>query len=589
MDILQQTSLADRQFVMKNRWIVWSIAGLQIGILLLAACATSQPATPTSNPTPARPTRTPPPPATAIPTVSPIILQAGEPLSEHRGRYFSASGVCTPCHQNMKDDSDANVSIDEFWRSSMMANSARDPFWQASVRNETIARPEQALSIEDTCATCHMPMASYTQGVNGVQFEIFGSGLTSPGLLDPEHPLHDLAMDGVSCTLCHQVIEEGLGFQSSYNGGFEVDIETEPGDRVAYGPYSVEEPHIVSMQSTSGYIPTQGLHLGDSELCGTCHTYFVGSSFPLQTTYFEWFYSDHRGVQTCQDCHMPEAVGGVRIATESDFPRSPFSEHVLVGGNAYMLDLFKTFVDDLGLTASAEQFEVTRQRTVEQLRNQTVELEFEQMHLSGGRLTADLRIKNLTGHKFPSGFPSRRAWIRFVIADGNGQIVFESGGTDAVGRIIHNNGDADPTVFEPHYLAIVQPEQVQIYESIMANASGEIITELMGATEYLKDNRIMPAGQDKFGAVEAIQPRGNAVGDEDFQGGVDEIQYAIDLREETGPFTVTVEVLYQSIAHPWVDAMRGLGSDEVEKFLRKYDAVPNEPVVVASETIEIGE
>ena len=122
---------------------------------------------------------------------------------------------------------------------------------------------------------------------------------------------------------------------------------------------------------------------------------------------------------------MPEAVGGVRIATESDFPRSPFSEHVLVGGNAYMLDLFKTFVDDLGLTASAEQFEVTRQRTVEQLRNQTVELEFEQMHLSGGRLTADLRIKNLTGHKFPSGFPSRRAWIRFVIEDGNGQIVFE--------------------------------------------------------------------------------------------------------------------------------------------------------------------
>ena len=80
---------------------------------------------------------------------------------------------------------------------------------------------------------------------------------------------------------------------------------------------------------------------------------------------------------------MPEVVGGVRIATESDFPRSPFSEHVLVGGNAYMLDLFRTFVDDLGLTASAEQFEVTRQRTVEQLRNQTVELEFVDLHLLG--------------------------------------------------------------------------------------------------------------------------------------------------------------------------------------------------------------
>ena len=564
---------------MNRRWIVCTLV-----IPLLVACATSQHATPTTEPTVARPSRTPPPPATAAPTISPVVLQAGKPLSEHSGRYFTASGVCTLCHQNMEDDSGSDVSIDAFWRSSMMANSARDPFWQASVRNETIPRPETARSIEHKCAICHMPMASYSNSVEGEESEIFGAGLTNP-----DHPLHDLAMDGVSCTLCHQVIEEGLGFQSSYNGGFEVDIETEVGERVVYGPYSVEERYLVSMQEASGYIPEQGLHLGDSELCGTCHTYFVESSFPVQTTYFEWFYSDHRGVQTCQDCHMPEAEGGVRIATESEFPRSPFAEHVFVGGNAYMLELFETFVDELGLTASAEQFEVTRQRTIEQLQNETVKLEFEEMRLSGGRLTADVRINNLAGHKFPSGFPSRRAWIRFVVEDGNGQIVFESGGFDAFGKIVHNNGDEDSTSFEPHYLAIVQSEQVQIYESIMANAKGEITTELMGASEYLKDNRIMPTGQDKFGAVESIQPSGNAVGDENFQGGVDEIQYAIDLRQEQGPFTVTVEVLYQSIAHPWIEAMRGVGSDEVSQFLGLYDAVPNEPVVVARETIEIGE
>ncbi|MCZ6529890.1 MAG: hypothetical protein O6949_06100 [Chloroflexi bacterium] len=564
---------------MHRRQIVFSLT-----VSLLAACGTSRSPTPTLEPTPARPTRTPPPPATAVPTISPVILQVGKPLSEHRGRYFAASGVCTPCHQNLEDDSGADVSIDAFWRSSMMANSARDPFWQASVRYEIISNPEAAASIEDTCATCHMPMARYTESVGGEQAVVFQSGLT-----DPDHALHDLAMDGVSCTLCHQVLEEGLGFQTSYNGGFEVDIEIAAGERVVYGPYSVEEPYLVAMQEASGYIPAQGLHLGDSELCGTCHTFFVGSSFPLQTTYFEWFYSDFRGVQTCQDCHMPEAVGGVRIASSSEFPRSPFAEHVLVGGNAYMLELLKTFVDELGLTASAEQFEVTQQRTVEQLQNQTVELEIEEMRLSGGRLTADIRIKNLAGHKFPSGFPSRRAWIRFVIGDSSGQIVFESGGVDALGRIIHNNGDDDPTLFEPHYLAIVQPEQVQIYESVMADANGEITTELMGAVEYLKDNRIMPAGQDKFSDVESIQPRGKAVGDEDFQGGVDEIQYAIDLRQEQGPFTVTIEVLYQSIGHPWTEALRGLGSDEVERFLRLYDAVPNIPVVVARESIEIGE
>lgn len=557
---------------------------LTLAVVFMPACATSQSPTPELEPTQARPTRTPPPPATAVPTISPVILQVGEPLSDFRGRYFAASGACTACHQNLEDESGSDVSIDASWRSSMMANSARDPFWQASVRSEVASRPNAAASIENTCATCHMPMASYTDRVEGGQAGIFGSDL-----LDPDHPLHELAMDGVSCTLCHQVLDEGLGFQASYNGGFEVDLETAPGERLIYGPYSVDEPAVIAMQAASGYVPTQGLQLGDSELCGTCHTFFAGSTFPIQTTYFEWFYSDSRGVQTCQDCHLPEAVGGVRIATTSEFPRSPFAEHVLVGGNAYMLELLKTFVDELSLTASAEQFEITKQRTIDQLQNRSVEIEIEEMRLSGGRLTADLRIKNLAGHKFPSGFPSRRAWIRFVIEDSSGQIVFESGGFDALGKITHNNGDQDPTRFEPHYLAVVQPEQVQIYESIMADANGEITTELMGAVEYLKDNRIMPAGQDKFGAVESIQPSGKAVGDEDFQGGVDGIQYAIDLRQFQGPFTVTIEVLYQSISPTWTEAMRGQASDETVRFLRLYDAVPNIPVVVARESIEIGE
>lgn len=560
------------------------ILSVAFAVPLLTACATSQSPTPTLEPTAARPTRTPPPPATAIPTVVPVILQTGQELSEYRGRYFAASGVCTPCHQNLEDDSGSDVSIDAFWRSSMMANSARDPFWQASVQNEIIARPEDADSIEDTCASCHMPMARYTENIGGSLTSVFGSGF-----LNPDHPLHELAMDGVSCTLCHQVIEDGLGFQSSYNGGFQVDLETERGERLIYGPYSVEERYVAEMQSESGYIPAQGLHLGDSELCATCHTYFVEGSFPLQTTYFEWFYSDHRRGQTCQDCHMPDVEGGVRISSSSEFPRSPFAEHVFVGGNAYMLELFKVFVDELGLTASAEQFAETQERTIQQLRDSTIELSIDELRLTGGRLTADVRIQNLAGHKFPSGYPSRRAWIRFVVEDSDGQVVFESGGHDGVGRIIHNNGDEDPSAFEPHYLAIVQPEQVQIYESIMADENGRITTELMRANEYLKDNRIMPSGQDKFGAVESIQPQGQATADEDFQGGVDEIQYAIDLRQEQGPFTVTIEVLYQSIAHPWVRSLSTIGSRDVVEFLQMVDAVPNVPVVVAKETIEIGD
>ena len=40
-----------------------------------------------------------------------------------------------------------------------------------------------------------------------------------PGFLDPSHPLHAAAADGVSCTLCHQVQSAGLGTPASFTGG----------------------------------------------------------------------------------------------------------------------------------------------------------------------------------------------------------------------------------------------------------------------------------------------------------------------------------------------------------------------------------
>lgn len=488
----------------------------------------------------------------------------------------------------MLDESGADVSLDAWWRSSMMANSGRDPFWQASVSKEVLERPEAAETIEGTCATCHMPMASHTQAILGEPSQIFGSGL-----LSSEHPLHALAMDGVSCTLCHQIQAEGLGFPASYNGGFTVDAETPAGERLIYGPYSVEENHATIMQDASSYVPVQGLHQADSELCGTCHTFFLDDpdtglgDFPLLMTYFEWFYSGHRGLNSCQDCHMPEAEGGVLIAAESDFPRSPFAQHALVGGNAYMLEMLGSFIEEIGSTASEGQFQAAKELTEDFLSTETARIEIDEIRLSGGRLTADLVIRNEAGHKFPSGFPSRRAWIRFAVEDRLGETAFESGGFDDQGRILGNANDEDPNIFEQHYFAIVQPEQVQIYETIMGDDRGSITTTLNNAVQYLKDNRLMPTGQDKFGGVEVIQPRGRAVEDEDFQGGVDEIQYAIDLRGFEGPFTVTIEILFQSIASQWAEALRGLSSEEADRFVGYYDAVPNLPVSVAKEVIEI--
>ena len=66
----------------------------------------------------------------------------GQPLPTDKGAYFAGSGACASCHTNMTDESGADVSIDAFWRATMMANAARDPYWLASVRVETLGAPE---------------------------------------------------------------------------------------------------------------------------------------------------------------------------------------------------------------------------------------------------------------------------------------------------------------------------------------------------------------------------------------------------------------------------------------------------------------
>src|SRR3990172_821467 len=250
--------------------------------------------------TQAGPTRTPPPTATPVttPTEEPGAdnLHPGLPLASASNAWFATSGVCSPCHTGMEDDSGTDVSIDTAWRASMMGNAARDPFWLATVRREVEANPESRTDLEANCTVCHMPMASVSAGLAGETPRILGDGLG-----DPQNELYDLAMDGVSCSLCHQIQAGNLGSASSYNGGFELDTTSIMGGRLIYGPYTVEDDLSDNMQSASGFIPIQALHVAQAEVCAPCHTAYAPpnpaatGSVALDASYFEWFYSDYRG------------------------------------------------------------------------------------------------------------------------------------------------------------------------------------------------------------------------------------------------------------------------------------------------------
>jgi hypothetical protein len=564
-------------------------AGLAVaGLLVVAGCAATASSSPTTTPLPASPTATPPPTATSAvtPTAAGEVVGGfeGLPLPTTQTDLFAASGACTLCHTRNVDESGNDVAIDTDWRASVKAQSARDPYFQASVRAEVGERPEQRTRIESTCATCHTPMADYTKGAEGE-----AGVLLDDGFLSPEHPLHDLALDGVSCTLCHQIRSGNLG-SSSASGNYLIDTSLPRGEREAFGPFSVDEAQAKLMQDASGFVPLQSTHVTQSELCATCHTLYTSISdssgsavgkFPEQVPYLEWYYSSYRNLQTCQGCHMPQADGGVKTATTSVNLRSPFAQHTFYGGNAYMLRALTEFGEELGLTASSGQLEAAQAGTLEYLREETASIAVENLIDGGTTLSADIRVENLAGHKFPTAFPSRRAWIHLTVSDAAGAIVFESGAVGPDGAISGNDNDADAKQYEVHYETINRADQVQIYEAILQTMDGSVTTSVLAAASYLKDNRLLPAGFEKAAPYPDIMVRGGAMDDVNFLGGGDVVTYLIPL-SGSGPYTVTAELLFQSIGYRWAENLRRAQGAEIDRFLAYYASVPNAPVIIAS-------
>jgi hypothetical protein len=538
--------------------------------LLLLGCTTTQ------EPSPAPET-----------PVSPADAHA---LLQYQGDYFVTAGNCAFCHTSLLDDQGRDVSIDSHWRSTMMANAARDPYYRATVRSEVTAFSEHQAAIERKCATCHTAMAFTTVEAQGKQALLLDNGFFSQ-----KHDVHLLAEDGVSCTACHQIQDHKLGEFASFSGGYLIDTKTPHGDRLSFGPAGTTDALAALMQNVSGYIPESAAHMSSSDYCAVCHTLFTNTFtasgeitdhlFPEQTPYLEWLHSSHAGETSCQNCHMPAAEGAVRIANTGGEPRTPFNQHQFVGGNVFMMQLFRNNADALNVSAADQHFEQTEALTRQQLTGQTLSLSLD-AEPDGSHLLINVALKNLAGHKFPSGFPSRRAWLHLLVKDAAGQVVFESGGWDSQGAVLTNRNDHNGQQYEPHYDLIDNPEQVQIYESIMGTIEGELTTSLMLAHHYIKDNRLLPAGFDKTSAGENIQVAGSALDDVNFTGGGDTVSYRVNMSQYSAPLSVSAQVLYQPAGYRWLHKFSGDDSAEAIAFLSFLQNTPPVPVVVASQEMK---
>src|SRR5210317_1347821 len=103
----------------------------------------------------------------------------------------------------------------------MMANTFRHPLFRAKVESEMSRNPHLADVIEDKCLTCHTPMGR-TQAIRdgGEYYSLSDAGNS------------ELAWDGVSCTLCHQIQGDNFGSKQSFSGNYLIS-----NDRKIFGPY----------------------------------------------------------------------------------------------------------------------------------------------------------------------------------------------------------------------------------------------------------------------------------------------------------------------------------------------------------------
>ena len=482
------------------------------------------------------------------------------------------SGNCSPCHEDLvaPDGSDASFLAD--WGATMMGNAARDPYFRARLASEVVRNPDAAPVIEAKCARCHTPMGSVQDLADG------GDGtLLDDGLLDPAHPLFDAAIEGVSCTVCHRIEDTSdLGTAAGSSGSYTIL----PNDRI-YGPFL--DPVTGPMANNLGVQVLGSAHQQDSSLCSVCHDLATpvlgadglptGAEFQEQAIYSEWAASDFAGQSSCQDCHMP-AVDGMDAASRPPWiePRDDVNRHWFVGGNTLMLGILRDNAAALG--ATSQGFGTTIDRTRANLQS-SAQVTIQAPSRNGGQLDFDVRVTSATGHKLPAGYPTRRVWLHVQVDDGNG-IVWESGAPATNGAIAGLDQDSDPLTVEPHHPEITDASQVQVWEAVAEDTSGDAEYSLMRSAAYRKDNRILPAGADPSSGPDAVRPVGAAASDPDFLGGEDTVRFRLDGLPSSGTLTVTVTLRYQTLSYVAVEDLRQDASDPtVAAFLALYDVSPD--------------
>lgn len=501
---------------------------------------------------------------------------------------FPTAKTCGGCHGKdplgnaMVTGDGTDVNIYDDWRSTMMANSARDPFWRAKVSHEIQVNPAHSIALQDKCTSCHAPAGHYQAKLHDHK----------PYYLLSDIYTDTLGLDGVTCQACHAQAPALLG--DLHSGALNYDTNH---IRVAYGPY--EFVFAPPMHDFVGITPEYSEHIFDGGQCAGCHTLvtntvdnagnFTGNTFVEQATYHEWLnsrYDDAHDNITCQSCHMPRIAEAIVISANYQFltNKFPYALHELAGANVTMLKLMKENRTALGINAQAEHFDSTIAATLRMLQKKSVDFSLETGILKGDSIHFEVKLNNKAGHKFPSGYPARRAWVELEVTDKDGNTVFHSGRMNPDFSLPDEDAN-----FEPHYNLIDQPGQVQIYELVPGDVNGVFTNVLERGHVGLKDNRLVPQGFALNDPVyDTTQVIGAALQDPDFNlaEGSDVLHFRILNNNYTGFLNVKARLWYQSLPPKWMAPIFEYSSPEIDAFKTMFEAADQSPVLVAERELD---
>ena len=518
-------------------------------------------------------------------------------------------GRCSVCHGGYREPEVAPYEPHDTWAGSLMANAARDPlFWAAlDVANQDDAKLG-GVGVGDFCLRCHAPKAWYEgrsscENAWGQPFD--GSCLQGV----PERNNNDF--EGLVCASCHRMYDasqapegEFADPRAPYAGNAQIYLSRTP--ELMFGPFSDSVPTGHQFAATE--------FQRSAALCGQCHDITnpvknrrdatsgadLGYRFPIERTYREWRQSEYaragsRDAATCQACHMPrpdlDGDGRADAATACSSPpgprgiatelEGPYRTHAFQGANVFMLDLLAgEYGVPLRRTAAYAQ---ARAATLDLLRNRTVELRVTAPLLvfSGRYLPVDVRVTNLTGHKFPTGYTEgRRAWLE--VAAG---IDADRDGTLAAAETTWSSGRYDAAT-----ATLVEDEHLKVYEAkhgifdhngdgrcdTVDAATGHEMFHFVLNDCIAKDNRIPPRG---FRPDAETEPVGARFASDPASGGLahwDDTRYPVWIpMRANGLMLVRVRLWHQVVPREYAEFLAAESRSTCDPF--DYGCDPTRP------------